>query len=217
MAWTVPVVSQCSPYEGVSSCMDDKVILWGNKVSVRSMRKEDVEKMIHWSSHEELLFYDYNFPYMDIEEREQWFDLKTKGHKRCFSVFDSEGEMVGYTAIRNVNVFFKRAELGIVFDPGKISSGYGTDAMRTLLKWYFNDLKYRKMILTVAAYNERAIKSYTKVGFTKYAQHYGEFMNTMVNPLVEDEFKDFRKYFKKKGNKLDVLYYKMQISKLSTD
>ncbi len=197
--------------------MDDKIILWGKKVSVRSMLKEDVEKMLHWSLHDDLLFYDYNFPYMDIEERNQWFELKTKGQKRCFSVFDKQGQMVGYMSLRNVNRFFKRSELGIVFDPGEVSKGYGSDAINTLLKWYFKDLGYRKMILTVAAYNERAIKSYKKVGFEKYAQQYGEFMNPRINPLIDDEFKNIKKYFRKKGNKIEVLYYKMQISTLSTE
>ena len=197
--------------------MDDKIILWGNKVSVRSMRKEDVEKMLHWSLHDDLLFYDYNFPYMDIEERQQWFELKTKGLKRCFSVFDMQGQMVGYMSLRIVSRLFKRAELGIVFDPGELSKGYGSDAVTTLLKWYFKELGYRKMILTVAAYNERAIKSYKKVGFQKYAQQFGEFMNPKVNPLIDEDFKHIKKYFRKKGNKLEVLYYKMQISTLSTE
>ncbi len=197
--------------------MDDKIILWGDKVSVRSMQLEDVEKMLHWSLHEDRLFYDYNFPYMDIDEREQWFELKTKGHKRCFSVFNTQGEMVGYISFRNVNIFLKCSELGIVFDPGQVSNGYGTDAIKTLLKWYFNDFKYKKMILTVAAYNDRAIKSYQKVGFKKYAQYYGEFMNTKVDPLMEEEYIRIRKHFRKKRSRLDVLYYKMQISTLSTD
>ena len=120
-------------------------------------------------------------------------------------------------SLRNVSRLFKRAELGIVFDPGELSKGYGSDAVTTLLKWYFKELGYRKMILTVAAYNERAIKSYKKVGFQKYAQQFGEFMNPKVNPLVDEDFKHIKKYFRKKGNKLEVLYYKMQISTLSTE
>ncbi len=197
--------------------MDDKIVLWGKKVRVRSMREEDVEKMIHWPLHEDLLFYDYNFPYMDKEERQDWFETKTKGLKRCFSVFDRQGQMVGYISLRNVNWLFKRAEMGIVFNPDRLSKGYGSEAISILLRWYFKELKYKKMILTVAAYNERAMRSYEKVGFQKYSQHFGEFMNPKVNPLEDEEYKHIRKYFRKKRKMIEVLYYKMKISTLSTE
>jgi RimJ/RimL family protein N-acetyltransferase len=43
--------------------------------------------------------------------------------------------------------------------------GYGTDAMRILLSYAFNELNLRKVGLIVFEYNPRAIRSYEKVGF----------------------------------------------------
>jgi RimJ/RimL family protein N-acetyltransferase len=43
--------------------------------------------------------------------------------------------------------------------------GYGTDAMKIILRYAFNELNLRKVGLIVFEYNLRAIRSYEKVGF----------------------------------------------------
>ena len=44
--------------------------------------------------------------------------------------------------------------------------GYGTDAMRVLLRFAFTELNLERVTLNVFAYNERAQRSYLKAGFT---------------------------------------------------
>ncbi len=43
--------------------------------------------------------------------------------------------------------------------------GYGTDAMRVILRYAFAELNLHRVSLSVFAYNPRAIRSYEKVGF----------------------------------------------------
>jgi RimJ/RimL family protein N-acetyltransferase len=43
--------------------------------------------------------------------------------------------------------------------------GYGTDAMRVILRYGFLELNLRRVTLNVFEYNERAIRSYEKAGF----------------------------------------------------
>jgi RimJ/RimL family protein N-acetyltransferase len=45
--------------------------------------------------------------------------------------------------------------------------GYGTEAVKLLLKFAFNDLNLNKVYLKVFQNNERAIKCYLKAGFVK--------------------------------------------------
>jgi RimJ/RimL family protein N-acetyltransferase len=46
------------------------------------------------------------------------------------------------------------------------SRGYGTDAMRVMLRYAFKELNMRRVGLIVFEYNPRAIRSYEKAGFT---------------------------------------------------
>ncbi len=45
------------------------------------------------------------------------------------------------------------------------SKGYGTDAMRVMLQYAFDELNLRRVGLIVFEYNPRAIRSYEKAGF----------------------------------------------------
>jgi RimJ/RimL family protein N-acetyltransferase len=53
--------------------------------------------------------------------------------------------------------------LGLSADWGK---GYGTDAMRLLLRYAFSELNLERVSLSTYGYNERAQRSYLKAGFT---------------------------------------------------
>jgi len=74
--------------------------------------------------------------------------------------------------------------------------GYGTDAMRIMLRYAFNELNLRKVGLIVFEYNLRAIRSYEKVGFI----HEGRIRGAMLREgrrwdwlymgLLREEFLD---------------------------
>jgi len=51
--------------------------------------------------------------------------------------------------------------------------GYGTDAMRVMLRYAFNELNLRRVGLIVFEYNPRAIRSYEKVGFIPEGRVHG--------------------------------------------
>ena len=50
-------------------------------------------------------------------------------------------------------------------DRNNWSKGYGTDAMKIILRFAFTELNLRRVTLTVAEYNPRGIRSYEKAGF----------------------------------------------------
>jgi RimJ/RimL family protein N-acetyltransferase len=54
--------------------------------------------------------------------------------------------------------------------------GYGTDAMKIILRFAFTELNLRRVTLTVFEYNPRAIRSYEKTGF----QHEGRLRGALL-------------------------------------
>jgi len=54
--------------------------------------------------------------------------------------------------------------------------GYGTDAMKVMLRFAFTEINLRRVTLTVFEYNPRAIRSYEKVGF----QHEGRLRSALL-------------------------------------
>jgi RimJ/RimL family protein N-acetyltransferase len=54
--------------------------------------------------------------------------------------------------------------------------GYGTDAMKIMLRFAFTEINLRRVTLTVFEYNPRAIRSYEKAGF----QHEGSMRGALL-------------------------------------
>ena len=50
------------------------------------------------------------------------------------------------------------------------SKGFGTQAVKLVCDFAFEELKIQRITLDVLATNERAIRSYLKVGFSKYSE-----------------------------------------------
>lgn len=60
--------------------------------------------------------------------------------------------------------------------------GYGSDAMRIILRYAFTELNLQRVSLTVSEYNPRAVQSYLKVGFLEEGR------------LRSCEYRDGRRY-----------------------
>src|SRR5207244_2611241 len=66
----------------------------------------------------------------------------------------------------------RKAEVGIVSgEPSFWSQGYGTEAMRVVLRYGFDVLALNKISLDVLEYNTRALRTYERLGFQREGVH----------------------------------------------
>ena len=73
--------------------------------------------------------------------------------------------------------------------------GYGTDAMRLILRYAFDELNLHRVTLTVFEYNERAIHTYRKLGFQdegrqrQRLRRYGRWWDMLLMGLLREEWR----------------------------
>ncbi len=73
---------------------------------------------------------------------------------------------IGFIGLFNTHIQHGDALVAIaVGERENWSRGYGTDAMRVMLRYAFLELNLRRVGLIVFSYNPRAIRSYEKAGF----------------------------------------------------
>lgn len=135
-------------------------------VTVSELRPEDMRGFLKWGSHTDMRFWHYSFP--DIPERQlmEWYRAKKIPFLRWLYVAkDDSGNLLGYMTVKGINRIFRRAELGIVFDPARLDQGYGTESMIKFLRIYFFEKNMNEIWLRVALFNKRAHRAYEKVGF----------------------------------------------------
>ena len=60
---------------------------------------------------------------------------------------------------------YRHAGIDISLDPAWHGQGFGADAVRTLARYLFTERGHHRLTIDPAAANERAIRSYQRVGF----------------------------------------------------
>jgi RimJ/RimL family protein N-acetyltransferase len=77
-----------------------------------------------------------------------------------------DDQIIGDVGLDGIDFIHGRSFVGIAIgDRANWSKGYGSDAMRVILRYAFQELDLHRVSLSVFEYNPRAIRSYEKVGF----------------------------------------------------
>ncbi|QEK13499.1 GNAT family N-acetyltransferase [Crassaminicella thermophila] len=184
------------------------------KVTVRKLIREDVDKMQSWAMHEDPLYFHYNFPKLNEEQKDKWYKIKTtKFRKKSFAIENDEGEIVGYLSIRNIKWIKRESELGIVLDAKHMNKGYGTEALILFLDYYFQTLKMKSIILRTAKYNKRAIRCYTNCGFKVIKECMDEFEDQYAEIFYNPKYNYLRELFTIVDGKKMTEYLHMRLTK----
>ena len=193
----------------------DNILLKGDKVQIRALEREDVDRRLKWRPYPDPLYFHYNLGSMTEEEKEAWFlKRKTDAFRLFLSVDDLAGQLVGFVSLHKINTSEKTAWFGIYLGYEFVDRGLGTDATSTLLKYYFEELEFEKLYLDVASLNKRAIRCYKKCGFRFIRKKYSDHdPRGNIDVFGDDRFKDIRKYFSKDGEKILVEFDEMEITK----
>jgi RimJ/RimL family protein N-acetyltransferase len=79
----------------------------------------------------------------------------------------ADDRFIGFVGLHAIRWKDGEAFIGIgIGERDYWDKGYGTDAMRVVLRYAFNELGLHRISLGVFEYNPRAIRSYEKAGFT---------------------------------------------------
>lgn len=80
----------------------------------------------------------------------------------------ADDRAVGEVVINEIDEDNRSANIRIaIFDPADWSKGYGTDALRLMVRYGFESLKLHRIELGVYDFNPRAVRVYEKIGFRR--------------------------------------------------
>jgi RimJ/RimL family protein N-acetyltransferase len=147
-------------------------LLKGKLVRLTAIKSEqDAAVMAHWDLDSEYMRHLDSRPHVphfarsikDAIEKTQHEDPNTIE----LAVRTLEGDqLIGFVAFDGINWRQGDTFVGIgIGDPAYRGKGFGADALRVMLRYGFQELNLFRIQLDVFSYNERAIKSYLKLGF----------------------------------------------------
>ena len=138
-------------------------------VLLRLPKDSDREYLYRWINDRELVI--CNAPFKKITEKEHadWFqNICRASTDRVFFIIElvSKGVPIGSCQLLNIHSDHRSAELQIrIGEWSAHGRGYGTEAIKQLVKFGFENLKLHRIALQVFASNQQAIRSYEKSGF----------------------------------------------------
>lgn len=188
--------------------------LKGNRIIIRPLRRDDIAKRLKWKPYPDPLYAHYNPGEMTEAQKKEWCLKRKKDPRMLYLAIDNlKEELLGFLNIYDLDWENKKAKLGIYLGYEYTDKGYGTGAIKTLLPYYFEKMKFKELYLDVAALNKRAIRCYLNCGFeffrTKFQKHDPR---NKIDVFGDERFKDIRKYFKKEGEELLVQFEEMRIT-----
>ena len=144
---------------------------YGEKVLLRAYKAEDSKLAAEYLNDRELkklLVTNIPFPTTAWEE-DEWVKSQKASNsgEYNFAIEDLETHTyIGGCGIQEINWVSRVATVGIMVGNKEFwGKGYGTDAMKVLVKFIFEEMNINKVKLETFSFNERAIKSYEKCGF----------------------------------------------------
>ena len=171
----------------------------GSRINLRALEMSDVDRMARWMNDRDVtrnLAFRYQ---LSIAAEEAWLRDRTAQPmsygQTSFAIETKDGVHIGGCGIHTGQVESRIASVGIYIGEKDLwSHGYGSDAMRTLVRFGFEEMNLNKIWLHVYAVNQRAIASYLKCGYAEEGRlrdsHYadGAYGDVVTMAILRDDW-----------------------------
>ena len=171
----------------------------GTLVNLRAPDMGDLERNTRWINDRDVTRYlvlRYQMPGL---AEEAWMRERCAAQPSYFETFfaieTKEGVHIGNCGLHDGQPENRKASLGILIgNKDYWSSGYGTDAIVTLLRFGFHEMNLNRVWLDVYEFNERAQACYKKCGFVEEGRlrqniyQEGRYWDTIIMGILRSEF-----------------------------
>ena len=137
------------------------------KVTLAPFTWQQAQIYLEWVNQEETAHWLTRSLPVSLIEHQRWYEsLVQRNDAVVFSVLDNaQGAYLGNVWLWGVQSVHRSAELRILLGPDAKGKGYGSDAVRGLLRFAFEDFNLNKVYLYVLAHNVAAVRTFEKGGF----------------------------------------------------
>ncbi|GAA0776940.1 GNAT family protein [Clostridium subterminale] len=137
------------------------------KLEFRVPTKSDIDDILTWKYDGIYSFYDNDIQKEKIEWIKSFVDSGDN-----FSIYNDNNKLVGNCSFYYIEEFFC---VGLQMRPELTGKGFGIEFAKAIIDFGREKYKFNYIDLTVANFNNRAIKVYEKLGFKVIE----EFVNTI--------------------------------------
>ncbi len=166
--------------------------LEGEKVYLSPINQDDYETYVKWLNNPKITqFLDVNDSLITLSNEKELLE-KIASEEFCFAIIKKEDDtLLGNVGVTKIDYKNGKAELGIfIGEEENLSKGYGSEAIKLIINFAFNEIRLHNIWLSVFSNNPRAIKAYTKSGFVECGRrheaiyHNGEYLDLIYMEII---------------------------------
>ena len=175
-------------------------MIYGDGIRFRAVERSDLDMFVAWLNDPDVISgLSLTLPLSQGDE-EKWYQamLERPSAEHPFVMEIQEGDSwkpIGNCGFHAIDWRSRTSEVGIFIGEKSLwSQGYGTSAMRLMLKIGFETLNLNRIYLRVHADNLRAIRSYEKAGYVhegrfRQAEYKnGQFIDVLFMSVLRSEW-----------------------------
>jgi aminoglycoside 6'-N-acetyltransferase len=137
-------------------------VLRGELVTLRPVEPRDAERLAEVLAHPGVAQW---WPGFDLDRVQREITGDADEDTVVFAV-EADGQVIGLVQYAEEDdPMYRHAGIDVALDPRWHGRGLGADAVRTLARHLFEDRGHHRLTIDPAAHNQRAIRSYLRVGF----------------------------------------------------
>jgi RimJ/RimL family protein N-acetyltransferase len=163
----------------------------GDNIYLSPVSIEDAETYVKWISDPEISDKLHNTSKLfNVLSEQDWINNCLKNGDYNFAIVrKSDDKLIGNCGFNSINHIDGTATVGIfIGDKENQNKGYGSEALKALLKYGFGVLNLNNIDLHVFDFNQRAINCYKKVGFKEYGRrHKAYYINNEYHDVISME------------------------------
>ncbi len=171
----------------------------GTLIDLRAVEEDDAIVFHRWFNDPQVtrLIGSNAFPALSLaQERAFLQGLRDDQSRRAFSIVLKDGTLIGTCMLRNFDWTARSCEVGITIgEQQHWGKRYGGEALQLMQRLVFDGLNLHKLWLTCAAYNERGLRAYRRIGFREDGRLRddrfldGRYHDTLVMSILEGEWR----------------------------
>ena len=169
------------------------------KIKLVKVERENIEQLRKWRNDPELRKYFREYRLINKENQIKWFEKVVLNDSTSynFEIRDKiSNKLIGHCGLHYINWIMRTGEFGIyIGDNDYRSGGFGSDALRTLIKYGFEDLNLNRIWCEVYD-NNAALEVYKHIGFVyegKMRENYyneGKYWDSHILGMLRKEYNE---------------------------
>jgi len=172
-------------------------VIVGKLVLLRAVEKKDLKRLRDWRNDPDVKKFTREYRELSMQNQMQWLESLAKDkNTMMFAVETKKRKLIGCTGLTYIDWKNSRAEVSIyIGDKNYKGKGYGTDTLKTLMRYGFEELNLHMLFGEIFEYNKANIRLFEKCGFKRdgVLRHRlyrdGKYWNSVVYSILRDEWK----------------------------